>query len=65
MSGLIWYSTPRATVGLVVNDQGIVVDCPPYARRWALGQDARRLWREAFGRPGYQLQWLPDQPTPA
>jgi hypothetical protein len=30
--GLIWYSTPRATVGLVVR-AGVVVDGRPYARR--------------------------------
>jgi hypothetical protein len=57
-SGLIVYSTPRATVGLIVRD-GRVVDCPPYARKWAMGRDARELWRDGK-RKGAQLVWLPD-----
>lgn len=57
-SGLIWVSTPAATVGLVV-EGGVVVDCPPYARRWAQGRDARQVWRDAVRR-GADLVWLPD-----
>ncbi|MFG3604417.1 hypothetical protein [Micromonospora chersina] len=56
--GLIWYSTPRATVGLVVR-ASVVVDCAPYARRWALGRDARQLW-DAAERKGIDLAWLPQ-----
>jgi hypothetical protein len=72
--GLIWWSTPDATVALVVRD-AVVVDCPPYADKWARGCDARTLWREAVGRgmrhvtdvaevkprskAGY-LSWVPD-----
>jgi hypothetical protein len=56
--GLIWCSTRRATVGLVVRD-GRVVDCPPYARQWALGCDAREVWRKQ-ARAGADLMWLPD-----
>lgn len=72
--GLIWWSTPDATCGLVVRD-AVVVDCPPYAAKWAAGRDARQLWREAVGRgmhpvtdpaevkprskAGY-LMWVPD-----
>jgi hypothetical protein len=72
--GLIWWSTPDATCGLVVRD-AVVVDCPPYAAKWARGRDARDLWREAVGRgmrpvtdpaqvkprskAGY-LSWVPD-----
>lgn len=48
-----------ATVGLVVKDN-VVVDAPPYARRWALGRDARQLWREQAAWPGVVLVWLPD-----
>lgn len=43
--------------GLVVHN-GVVVDCPPYAIRWALGRDARQLWRDGYRR-GVQLVWLP------
>lgn len=57
-NGLIWWSTRTATVGLVVRD-GKVVEAPPYARRWALGRDARQLWREGT-RLGARLEWLPD-----
>lgn len=60
-NGLVFYSTPGATVGLVVAG-GIVVDCPPYARRWALGKDARDLWRDGKRR-GVRLEWLPDLQT--
>lgn len=56
--GIIWHSTPKATVGLVVRD-GVVVDCPPYARRWAQGADARALWRAA-ARRGVDLEWIPN-----
>lgn len=58
-NGLIWHSTPAATVGLVVVD-GEITDCPPYARRWALGADARELWRTAHCR-NVDLAWLPDE----
>lgn len=57
-NGLIWLSTKAATVALIVVD-GRVVDCPPYARTWALGRDARQVWRDAAGR-GADLAWLPD-----
>lgn len=55
--GLIWWSTPSATVGLVVHG-AVVVDCPPYARHWALGRDARALWRQG-ARSGVDLVWMP------
>ncbi len=57
--GLIWCSARTATVGLVVRD-GVIVDCPPYARRWAKGRDAREVWR-AQRRAGADLVWLPDE----
>ena len=57
--GLLWYSTPRATVGLIVVG-GAVVDGPPYARRWALGRDARELWRRAKTEPNTRVAWIPD-----
>lgn len=56
--GLIWCSTRSATVGLVVKDNR-VVDCPPYARRWALGRDAREVWRQQT-RASAMLVWIPD-----
>jgi hypothetical protein len=54
--GLIWWSTPHATVGLLVRD-GRVVDASPFARR-AVGRDARQVWRLAV-RAGGDLGWLP------
>jgi hypothetical protein len=56
--GLVWWSTAAATVGLIVV-AGVVVDCPPYARRWAKGRDARELWRDGKRR-GVDLHWLAD-----
>lgn len=53
--GLIWHSTPRATVGLVVSG-GVVVDAPPYARGWALGRPAPEL----LGDPHAQTAWIPN-----
>lgn len=58
-AGLIVVSTQAATVGLVVKD-GAVVDCPPYARRWAQGRDARQVWRER-ARQGADLTWIADE----
>jgi hypothetical protein len=55
--GLIWLSTPRYTVGLIV-EAGRVVDCPPLVRRWAYGKFARDVWIEAKRR-GARLEWLP------
>lgn len=54
--GMIWMSTVKATVGLIVRD-AVVVETPPYARR-LLGQDARQVWREQAQR-GARLEWLP------
>lgn len=59
-NGLIYLSTPTATVGLVVRD-GVVVDAPPYARRWALGADARELWRRYASRPENHLEWIEER----
>jgi hypothetical protein len=39
---MIWAALPRATVGLIVAG-GIVVDCPPYVRRWAMGATVIRV----------------------
>lgn len=59
--GLIVWSSPSATCGLVVVG-GDVVDGPPYARKLGLvGRDARQVWREQ-ARRGVGLQWLPDPP---
>lgn len=58
--GLLYWSTPTRTVGLVVED-GQVVDGPPYARKCGyVGRDARELWREGAER-GYRLEWLPER----
>jgi len=62
--GLIYLSTPAATVGLVVR-HGRIVEAPPYAKRWALGKHAVTLWRMYSQHPSNQLVWLPDSPAPA
>lgn len=56
--GLIWWSTARATVGLVVRDNRIV-ETAPYARRWAYGKDAHRLWDRGSRQPSVTLAWIP------
>lgn len=56
-NGLLVWSTPGATVGLVVED-GVVVATPPYAHRWAYGRDARTLWVEGRRR-GVDVTWIP------
>jgi hypothetical protein len=57
-NGLIWWSTERATVGLVVRD-GVVVETAPYARRWAQGRDAREIYRKGERQEGVALVWVP------
>ncbi len=42
MNGLFYWSSDRATVGLIVKG-GVVVDAPPYARKWALGRTLAEL----------------------
>lgn len=42
LDGLVYWSTPSATVGLVTKE-GVVVDAPPYARKWALGRRVAEL----------------------
>lgn len=57
--GLIVWSTPAATCGLVVVG-GDVVDGPPYAVKVGLvGRDAREVWREQ-ARRGVDLEWVPN-----
>ena len=55
-NGWMYYSSRSATVALIVED-GRVVDCPPYVRRWALGTDARATWRRLY-RQGGRLIWF-------
>lgn len=58
VNGLIVWSTPGATLGLIVQD-GTVTFAPPYARRWALGRSAYDIWR--YGRRrGVDLAWIPQ-----
>jgi hypothetical protein len=32
-----WVSTPRYTVLMVVDEGGVIRQCAPYCRKWALG----------------------------
>ena len=62
-NGMIYYSTKRATVGLIVED-GIVIDAPPYARKWTIGRYALELWNDLLNRPErVQLSWIPNERT--
>lgn len=54
---MIWISTPKYTVGLIVRD-GVIVDAPPLARKWALGRSARKVWNQAEGY-GARVRWIP------
>ncbi|WP_067173592.1 hypothetical protein [Microtetraspora niveoalba] len=61
-NGLIWWSTHRATVGLVVRD-GVVVESAPYARRWARGRDAGEIYRRGDRQKGVTVVWIPADET--
>lgn len=54
---MIYYSTPKATVGLLVRNK-VIVDGPPYARSWAIGRSARDIWDQGKAR-GYTVLWIP------
>lgn len=54
---MIWISTDRYTVGLIVRDR-VVIEAPPLARKWALGRDARKVWNEATSY-GAIVRWIP------
>jgi len=57
MDGLLCVSHPRYTVGLVV-ENGIVIEAPPYARRWTLGRTVLEV-TEAAG-PQAKYAWMED-----
>ncbi|WP_062431136.1 hypothetical protein [Herbidospora daliensis] len=58
--GLIWWSTEKATFGLVVRD-GVVVEAAPYARRWAHGRPAEELLEKGRRSKGVSVEWIPPQ----
>jgi hypothetical protein len=60
-SGLLWVSSPRATVGLVVAG-GVVVESPPYGRRWAMGRRAWDINERLAGRA--EVIWRGDHSDP-
>lgn len=60
MTGLLYLSLPRVTVGLVVHNGLVVEPRAPWARRH-LGTDARQVWRDHARQPGVVLEWLPDE----
>lgn len=53
---MIYVVLGHATFGLVV-ENSIVVDTPPYARRY-LGADAIHAWRDLRAR-AVELRWIP------
>ncbi|WP_157518280.1 hypothetical protein [Herbidospora mongoliensis] len=58
--GVIWWSTEKATFGLIVRD-GVVVEAAPYARRWAQGHQVEEIFAKA-GRDGaVSVRWIPRQ----
>ncbi|WP_030457007.1 hypothetical protein [Herbidospora cretacea] len=58
--GLIWWSTEKATFGLIVRD-GVVVEAAPYARRWARGRRAEELLERGRESGGVSVEWIPEQ----
>lgn len=57
IDGMIYYSAPTFTIGLMVKE-GVIVDGPPYARKWAIGRRAREIWNQGKAR-GHTVLWLP------
>lgn len=57
IDGMIYYSAPTFTIGLMVKDR-IIVDGPPYARKWAVGRPAHEIWSRGKAL-GHTLLWLP------
>ncbi len=55
-NGLLYWSTPTATFGLVVRN-GVVVTSPPYARKWAQGRRAEDLVAGAAA--NVTMVWIP------
>ncbi|GAB1824420.1 hypothetical protein [Herbidospora sp. RD11066] len=58
--GLIWWSTEKATFGLVVRG-GVVVEAAPYARRWAQGRKAEEIFVKAGQNASVSVRWIPEQ----
>ena len=64
-NGMIWWSTPSVTFGLIVKD-GRVVDGPPYARKCGyVGRSAWTMWTAGQQSPHVTVEWLPDPVSPA
>jgi hypothetical protein len=59
--GVIRFSLPNGTWDLTVDDTHTIIDCPPDARKWALGQRARTIWDAAKGLEHATLQWIPER----
>lgn len=57
LNGLIVWTTPGITVGLIITD-GKVVDCSPYVDHWAMGRDAYEIWQLGEQRNVNQT-WIP------
>lgn len=60
IDGIIYLSAPMFTIGLLVKDR-IVVDGPPLADKWAIGQPVHEIWFRGKAL-GYTVLWLPVRP---
>lgn len=58
MDGLLCVTHPRYTIGLIVK-QGMVVEAPPYARKWTLGRTVLEVTIAAG--PRAQSVWFDDE----
>ena len=53
MDGMVIWSNKRWTIGLILRN-GIVVEAPPIARKWALGRSLDNLRLP----PGTDVRWV-------
>ena len=59
MSGLLYVSLPKYTVGLVYDNRQIIRTAPAIAR-WTRGHDVHRV-AEYFRQRGARVLWLEDE----
>jgi len=56
----VWFSTTRMTVGVEVDQDGVVVSTPPIVRRFK-GQRAIQLERWLRRQPGFRMEYIHDR----